>query len=307
MPPQHPDSPLVGAHVSVAGGLPKAFPRAAALGCTAIQVFVKNGNQWRGPELTQETVDAFRAARTSSSVRSVVAHASYLINLASRETATFTKSLDALTDELERCHRLGIDGLVLHPGAHRGSGIEVGVERVAESLDNVFSRSGRLDTTLLLENTAGQGTYLGSTLEELAGIRSRCAHPEQIGFCLDTCHAFAAGAPIQSESGLGDWLQHVEAILGVEHVRCFHFNDSLGDCGSRRDRHANLGEGRIGMRAFANLMRAPQLKSIPKVLETPTGEASSLHRADLAKLRAAARRKVQSKPLRVRPRRRQSP
>lgn len=287
--------PLVGAHVSVAGGLAKAFPRAAALRCTAIQIFVKNANQWRGPELRDETVAAFREAREQSAVRSVVAHASYLINLASRDEPTSTRSLDALTDELDRCQRLGVDGLVLHPGAHLGSGVRVGTRRVAESLDRVFARFDALDTKLLLENTAGQGTYLGSSLDELAEIRSACGQPERIGFCLDTCHAFAAGSEIHRPIGLRTWLDGVEATLGLAHVHCFHFNDSRGDCGSRLDRHANLGKGRIGMRAFAALMRSPELAGIPKVLETPTGEDAELHRADLVKLRRAARRRVDSR------------
>ncbi len=290
---------LVGAHVSVAGGLERAFERAEGLGCNAIQIFVKNANQWQARPLDDARVDAFRAAREKSRVRAVVAHASYLINLASVEEPTASRSEDALVDELDRCHRLGVDGLVLHPGAHLGDGVQLGIERAGAMLDRVFDRLPVCDTVLLLENTAGQGTYLGATLDELAVLRDQASRRDRIGFCLDTCHAFAAGAPLHRAAGPRAWLDDVERALGLEHVRCFHFNDSKTPCGSNRDRHANVGEGHIGSRTFAQLMRAPQLRQIPKILETPMGERGDGHRRDLARLVAQARRRVQTPPLQI--------
>lgn len=294
---EDPPENLLGAHVSVAGGLEKAYPRADALGCTAMQIFVKNANRWQGPALSSAAVHGFRHARSESGVQTVMAHASYLINLASFEEPTYSRSLAALTDELDRCNRLGIDGLVLHPGAHKGHGPSAGIRRVAESLDRVLEGFDAGTTKLLLENTAGQGTYLGSSLEELAALTDQCRQGERIGFCLDTCHAFAAGWPLHQRAGLTSWLDEIASRLGLERVQCFHFNDSREACGSNRDRHANIGEGLIGSAAFARLMRAPQLHRIAKIIETPAGEGRARHRRDLERLRAQARRRVRQKPL----------
>ena len=256
-----------------------------------VDCVIEDGN----PPDTKQTVrcvQRFKEARSSSTVGAVVAHASYLINLASREQPTHARSLRALGDELERCGRLGVDGLVLHPGAHLGRGSQKGVVHIANSLDRVLSRVSSGKTRLLLENTAGQGTYLGSLLAELAEIRQRCNDPAKIGFCLDTCHAFAAGAEIHRRPGLNRWFDEVDDILGLSNVRCFHLNDSQGGCGSHRDRHANIGQGLIGASAFAVLMRSPRLARIPKIIETPAGPDLELHRSDLRRLRAQALRPV---------------
>ena len=291
------DAPLLARHVSVAGGLAKAFDRAEDLGMTAMQIFVKNANRWSAPALTDEAAARFRARRRESPLRAVVAHASYLVNLASREEPTRSRSLDALTDELDRCLRLGIDGLVLHPGAHLGVGVDAGVERVAQSIDAVFDRLRGVpgETLLLLENTAGQGTYLGSELRELAAIRQRCRSPERVAYCLDTCHAFAAGSALHRADGVATWLQQIRDVLGLEHVRCLHLNDSRTGCGSHRDRHANIGRGEIGSRPFARIMRAPELFAVPKILETPSGENLAGHRDDLRRLRRQAARRIRAR------------
>jgi deoxyribonuclease-4 len=277
--------PPLGVHVSVAGGMPSAIERATALGCTAAQVFVKNANQWQGRELPEEEVAVFRAARAASRVGPLVAHASYLINLCSADPALLARSRQALADELCRCARLGVDGLVLHPGAHLGAGEEAGIDRVAASLDAVLAALPDVSTRVLLENTAGQGSCLGYRLEHLAAIRARVASPARVGVCLDTCHAFAAGYAIHKRQGYEDFVREIEERLGLPAVGCFHLNDSVRPFGSRRDRHAHIGEGEIGLAAFARLLHDARLRAIPMVLETEPGDEMAGHRRDLEVLR----------------------
>lgn len=280
-----PKIPPLGAHISVAGGLSTAFDRAADLGCDAMQIFVKNASQWRGKEMLDDDVTEFREAHAGSAVGPLVAHGSYLINLAATDPMILEKSLDALTDELIRCSRLGVSGLVLHPGAHLGAGEEAGIDKVAASLDAVLGDLPDVSTRVLLENTAGQGSCLGWRLEQLAAIRARVAEPHRVGFCLDTCHAFAAGYAVHEETGFFDFLAEVEEKLGLAAVGCFHLNDSLRPFGSRRDRHAHLGEGEIGLGLFQRMLTEPRLQAIPMVLETEPGDDMEGHRRDLNVLR----------------------
>jgi deoxyribonuclease-4 len=282
--------PPLGSHVSVAGGLATAFARAAELDCTAMQIFVKNANQWRGKPLEEDDVAAFREAWQASRVGPVVAHASYLINLAAAEGELRERSIAALGDELERCRRLELDGLVLHPGAHVGAGEEEGLERVAAGLAAVLAAAPVGPTKLLIENTAGQGTCLGHRLEHLAalGDRLEATAPGRLGYCLDTCHAFAAGYALGEEEGFATFVDEVEATLGWQRVHAFHLNDSVKPCGSRRDRHAHIGEGEIGTAAFARLLAEPRVRHIPMILETETGDEMSGHRQDLETLRRLA-------------------
>lgn len=277
--------PPLGAHVSVAGGLATALGRATELGCEAIQIFVKNGNQWRGRVLADEEADAFRTAHAGSAVGHLMAHASYLINLAAAEGEIREKSVAALADELIRCARLGVGGLVVHPGAHVGAGDETGIERVAAALDRVFDLVPGTPTRILLENTAGQGTCLGHRLEHLAAVRARVAAPHRVGVCLDTCHAFAAGYAIHEEAGYEDFVTAVAEILGLDTLGAMHLNDSLRPFASRRDRHAHIGEGEIGLDAFARLLRDPRLTGVPMVVETEPGDEMAGHRRDLEVLR----------------------
>ncbi len=280
-------APLLGVHVSVAGGLPNAYKNGAALGCTAIQIFVKNANQWRGKELLEEEVSAFRAARAASGIGPLLAHASYLINLAATDPDVLSRSREALADELARCSRLGVDGLVLHPGAHLGAGEETGVERVAESLDRILGELPAADfpTRVLLENTAGQGTCLGHRLEHLADIRARVAEPERVGVCIDTCHSFAAGYAIHEAAGYEEFVAELSGRIGLLHVGGFHVNDSVRPFASRRDRHAHIGEGEIGLPLFERLVNDPRLRAIPMVVETDPEEEMAGHKRDLAVLR----------------------
>lgn len=265
-----------------------AFGRAGELGCDAIQIFVKNANQWRGKEMLDSETAAFREAHAGSAVGPLVAHGSYLINLAATDPVILEKSLDALTDELVRCSRLGVDGLVLHPGAHLGAGEEAGIEKVAASLAAVLGNLPEVSTRVLLENTAGQGTCLGWRLEQLAAMRERVAEPKRVGFCLDTCHAFAAGYAVHEEAGFAEFLAEVEERLGLDALGCLHLNDSVKPFGSRRDRHAHLGEGEIGLDCFEFLLTEPRLKTVPMVLETEPGDDMEGHRRDLEVLRGLA-------------------
>ena len=283
------DLPPLGAHCSVAGGMPNSIARATSLGCTAAQVFVKNAAQWRWRELEEEEAAAFRAAHAGSAVGPLVAHASYLINLCGTDPLILERSREALADELARCARLGVAGLVLHPGAHLGAGEEAGVERVAASLDAVLAELPGGPVRVLLENTAGQGSCLGHRLEHLAAIRDRVAEPARVGICLDTCHAFAAGYALHEPAGYEEMFAEIEERIGLAALGCMHLNDSLRPFGSRRDRHAHIGEGEIGLGAFARLLHDPRLAAVPMIIETETGDDLEGHRRDLETLRGLVR------------------
>jgi deoxyribonuclease-4 len=278
-------------HVSVAGGLATAFERAAGLGCTAAQIFVKNASQWRGKELGDDEAGGFRTAHAASKVGPLLAHASYLINLATADPVLAEKSRAALLDELTRCARLGVGGLVLHPGAHLGAGCDTGIERVAAALDAVLAQAPEAPVRVLLENTAGQGSCLGDRLEHLAQIRARVARPERVGVCIDTCHAFAAGYAIHEPAGSDEFWSEVLERFGTG-LGGLHLNDSVRPFGSRRDRHAHIGEGEIGLDAFARILQDPRLAQVPMVVETEPGDAMAGHKRDLRTLRGLGRRKA---------------
>jgi deoxyribonuclease-4 len=286
---------LLGAHVSVAGGLPQAFGRAQGLGCRALQVFVKNASRWQGRPLEDAEVAAFRDAWAACPGAPVVAHAAYLINLAAGPGEVLERSRAALADELARCARLGVAGLVVHPGSHGGAGEEEGLRRVAESVDVVLAAADELSggsgahaPRLLLETTAGQGSSLGWRLEHLERIVALSRRAERLAVCLDTCHLFAAGYPLDTPEGLEGVLAEVVARFGSERLACVHLNDSRHPRGSRRDRHANIGEGALGREPFAQLLRQPLLAAVPLILETPGGDDEQGHARDLALLRELA-------------------
>jgi deoxyribonuclease-4 len=281
--------PLLGAHESVAGGMAEGIRRARELDCESLQVFVKNSNQWKARPFTPAEIEAYRAAHAASGIGPVVAHAGYLINLAAPEGENREKSRAGLADELGRCDRLGIVGLVVHPGAHLGRGIDEGIATVVESIDGVYGAPDAPRTPTLLELTAGAGTHLGSKLEELAAIRSASRFPASIGFCLDTCHAFAGGYPIHEASGWSRFLADVDRILGLDRVACWHLNDSVGALGSHKDRHAPIGEGELGRGAFARLVNDPAVAGVPLLLETPLGDDERGHARDLETLRGLLR------------------
>lgn len=274
---------LIGAHVSIAGGLPEAFARGRAVGCDTIQVFTKNSNQWRARPLSEQEVEAFRAAQRESGIAPVLAHVSYLINIACPERGLFRKSVEALHLEAERAERLGIRYLVLHPGAHLGRGVGEGVKRAAEALDTVHARTPAATLRILLETTAGQGSALGARFEELAALHARVAHPERLGVCLDSCHIFAAGYEIRTAAGYRETLRTFDATVGLHRLMAIHLNDSMGERGSRVDRHRHIGEGRIGREGFRHLLRDRRLRGLPMILETPKDD--DVVRADRRNLR----------------------
>lgn len=261
---------LLGVHVSISGGFDKAIERGSALGCTAIQIFTKNASQWRGKAISDEEATAFQSARAASSIETVVAHDSYLINLAAPAGENRDKSIAAFRDELQRCALLGIPYLVMHPGAHLGAGVEVGIERVSAAFCEIFKETPE-GVTVLLENTAGQGSYLGSRFEELAEIMARVPNG-RFGICFDTCHAFAAGYDIGDACGYETVMADFDRILGCEQLRVFHLNDSRKGLASHVDRHEGIGSGALGLNVFRAVMTDPRFRATPKILETPKGE-----------------------------------
>ena len=277
--------PALGAHVSVAGGFVEGVRRGSGLACDALQIFVKSPSQWQSKPLPPEDALAFRAAHAASAIGPVIAHAAYLINLAAPDPQILAKSRAALADELRRCEALGVAALVVHPGAHLGTGVDEGLTAIARSLDAVESELGACPTRILLEITAGQGTVLGSRLEHLAAIRAQAECRDRLGICLDTCHAFAAGYAIDSAAGWDDFLAELDAEIGCGLVGCVHLNDSVGAMGSRKDRHANIGDGLLGVEPFRRLLAEPRLRHAPMLLETPFGDDELGHARDLAALR----------------------
>jgi deoxyribonuclease IV len=283
---------LLGAHVSTAGGVASAWGRAAALGCDALQIFVKNANAWRAKPLAAREIEAFGEARRETRgpfappPLPVVAHASYLINLASPDPENLRRSREALADELLRCTALGVDALVVHPGAHMGEGVEAGLAAVARSLDEVFALHPEISARLLLENTAGQGTTLGSTARELGAIVRAVGERQRLGVCLDTCHAFAAGVDLRDPERYRAFVAEVEAETGVGSIRAWHLNDSQGPLGAHKDRHASIGAGELGTGPFERLLHDDRFARTPMLLETPVGDDGLGYARDLATLRA---------------------
>lgn len=277
---------LVGAHVSIAGGIEKAFARGEAIGATAIQVFTRNASRWQAKPLSSTSVAAFRGARGKSDIDYVAAHDSYLINLASPDTELRNKSILAFVDEMVRCSQLGIGDLVMHPGAHVGQGSEAGLQTLLESFRQVFDQAPQ-DVRVLVENTAGQGTCLGSRFEELAKILE-CLSSYNLAICFDTCHGFAAGYDLSSTEGYAAVLEEFDRLLGIESLALFHVNDSKKPLGSRVDRHDHVGRGLIGPDGFKALMRDPRFAGIAKIIETPPGESHCDDFKNLALLRSFA-------------------
>ncbi len=275
--------------MSVAGGAVTGIHRALAVRARALQIFTKNSNQWKGKPISEAEAAAFRAAWAESGLAPVVAHDSYLINLASPNPELRRRSIEALADELSRCELLGVPFLVAHPGAHRGSGVLEGCDRVAASIDEARAISPAPGVVLLLETVAGQGTTLGRRFEELARMRSGVARRDLTQFCLDTCHVHAAGYDIVTREGYEETMREFDAILGLETLRAIHVNDSKNQRGSHVDRHEHIGKGTIGAATFGWIMRDARLASVPKLLETPKGaDGVVMDRRNLALLRRLA-------------------
>ncbi|HEY2250385.1 MAG TPA: deoxyribonuclease IV [Planctomycetaceae bacterium] len=263
---------MLGAHMSIAGGYYKAVEAAARYGMDVVQLFTKNNNQWKAKPLVPSEIDEFRAALKSTGITCPVAHDSYLINLASPDDLLWQKSIDAFTIELERAEALGLVGLVMHPGSFVSSTEEAGLARIVAALDEAHRRTAGYATLTLLETTAGQGSNLGHRFEHLARIFDSVADPARIAVCVDTCHIFAAGYPITSKKEYSATLAEFDRIIGLDRIRAFHLNDSVRELGSRVDRHAKIGAGKLGLEPFRHLLNDKRFASVPMYLETPKGE-----------------------------------
>jgi len=266
----------LGAHMSIAGGVQRAIERARRVKASALQVFVKSSRQWSARPLDDDEVRAFRQeAERAGLAPYTLAHATYLINLASPADALWRRSCEAFGVELARAQALGIPYVVIHPGSHLGAGEAAGIGRVARALrEQLGGRRGAFapGVTVLLELTAGQGTNLGSRFEEIAAILSASGVERRLGVCFDTCHALAAGYDFRERAGFDRTFEEFDRILGLERLRAFHLNDSQFGPGSRRDRHAHIGRGRLGLEAFRLLLNDRRFAGLPMVLETPKGE-----------------------------------
>jgi deoxyribonuclease IV len=276
----------LGAHLSIAGGCDRALVRASELEMTSCQIFTKNANQWRAKPLDPAVIERFGEERERTGIRHLVAHDSYLINVGSPDDAMWEKSRLALQEELDRCDELDVPYLVSHPGGHMGSGEDAAISRVSGAINRIHEDRPDGRAVLLLETTAGQGTHLGRTFEELAAIIDRVADKSRVGVCFDTCHVFAAGYDIREREGYDETMRKFDDVVGLDRLRVFHLNDSVKGLGSRVDRHAHIGEGLIGTAAFGFLLADPRFDGLPGVLETPHGEGGEELRADMATLRS---------------------
>jgi deoxyribonuclease-4 len=278
--------------MSIAGGCDRAVWSAHELKCETVQLFTKNNNQWQAQPLSADHAAAFRAALAQTAVTEPIAHTSYLINLGSPDDCLWEKSIGALTIEVERCQVLGIADLVVHPGAHMGNGERAGLARIAKALDEVHRRTAGANVTIALETTAGQGTSLGHRFEHLRAILHRVAHPERLGVCGDTCHIFAAGYSLNSPEEYDETIDRLDRCVGLGRVRAWHLNDSQRECGSRVDRHAAIGSGRMGLEPFRHLVNDSRFRGLPMILETPKGveRGKDLDRRNLRTLRRLVRR-----------------
>ncbi len=279
--------PLLGSHLSIAGGYYKAVEAAAALKMDCVQIFTKNNNQWKGKALSGEDVALFRDAIERTGIRMPCGHDSYLINLASPSESLWKQSLDAFVIEIERAEALGLVGLVIHPGSRVDSSEEEGLRRIILAIDEACKRTPHAKVQIWLETTAGQGSSLGHRFEHLRAILDGVKERHRLGICIDSCHVFAAGYPLSSPEEYRATLAQFDAIVGLDWVRAFHLNDSKREFGSRVDRHEHIGKGHLGREAFRNILNDPRFSALPMYLETRKGivNGRSLDTMNLAMLR----------------------
>ena len=293
-----PDTPAMpvkqrfGAHLSVAGGLHNALISAAKLGFDCVQIFVKNQRQWAAKPLTEEQIRLFQETQRQTGIRPVVAHAGYLLNLASPRQSARRRSIVALIDELQRCEALGVPFLVLHPGSHVGAGIDLGIANVVRSLNDAHKATRGFAARVLLETTAGQGDSLGCDIKQIGRIIDGTTEPDRLGVCLDTCHLFAAGYNLGDAAGYESALTLLAAHVGLARIKCIHMNDSRCGCGGRVDRHEHIGKGKLGRQGFIHIVNDSRLAAVPRILETPKGtdgRGTDLDRVNLRRLRRMIR------------------
>lgn len=277
--------PRLGTHVSTSGGLARAVERAVSVGAESMQIFTRSPLQWQGRALTEAEAEGFRRALLDSGIGRAVAHASYLINLAGDDW-TRSRSMDALAAEIDRCDRLGIDAVVVHPGSGRGLPREAAVERAADAVREVLRRTERCGGRLLLETMAGQGETLGTSIRELADMIEMNAWDDRLGICVDLCHIYGAGMDVRSASGYDALVRTIEQQVGTSRVGCWHMSDNKGELGSKVDRHEHIGEGSIGTVPFGLLAADERFDGTPAILETPKdGPGDEVNLALLKKMR----------------------
>ncbi|MBC2714432.1 MAG: deoxyribonuclease IV [Desulfobacteraceae bacterium] len=269
MKPAKQPSLLLGAHFSIAKGLHKAILEAETYKCNTLQIFTKNAQTWKEKSLTEKEIKKFNATKEQTGIFQIISHTSYLINIAGPDKKKADMSCDALKQEIIRCGQLDIPYIVLHPGAHMGEGAAKGIKRIADNINFIFESTTRNSTRLLLETTAGQGTSIGHTFEQLAAIMDNVSDKTRIGVCLDTCHIFAAGYDISTKTGYEHTIRDFDDIISLKNLFVIHLNDTKKGCGTRVDRHEHIGDGFIGLDAFKFIINDSRLKDIPKILETP--------------------------------------
>jgi len=276
---------LLGAHMSVAGGVENAILRGKQAGCNVIQLFTKNNNRWQSKPLASGNIEAFKKNVSETGVIPCASHDAYLINFAATNPEIYEKSIASFLDEMDRAEVLGIPNLVFHPGSHVGSGESEGIAKIAASLKRLLAERPHYKLKLLLETTAGQGSSIGYRFEHLAEIMEQVNAPKRLGVCFDTCHVYAAGYDISNNKGYEKTFNDFDNLVGVQLIRTFHLNDSKKDLGSRVDRHEHIGKGKLGIKAFKLLMNDERFKNIPMVLETPKGPDMEEDRINLKILR----------------------
>ncbi|HVC92046.1 MAG TPA: deoxyribonuclease IV [Pirellulales bacterium] len=288
--------PILGAHMSIAGGYHKAVEIAKRCGCDCVQLFTKNNNQWRAKPISDVESQRFRSVLADTGVGHPIAHDSYLINLASPDDVLWRRSIEAFVVELRRADQLGIEYVVTHPGACVGSSEAEGLARVAAALDEIHRQCEGVHARTLLETTAGQGSSLGWRFEHLADIMAKVRHADRLGVCVDTCHIFAAGYPLATRREYRATMAELDAVVGLDRVRAFHLNDSKREFGSRVDRHAAIGAGHLGTEPFRHLLNDPRFRKVPMYLETPKGleDGVDLDVRNLATLRALVGRRTRA-------------
>lgn len=275
-----------GSHMSASGGVDKALARGEAIRVESLQLFAKNERQWIAKPLDPEVVQRFHDEVERTGLEKLVVHDSYLINLASPKPDILEKSLPAFADELQRCDILGIPYLVTHPGAHTGSGVEAGIARFAQSLNEIFEAMPESPTLTLLETTAGQGTSLGRSFEEIAAIIDQVEDKSRVGVCMDTCHIFAAGYDYRTPELYAPMMAQFDATIGLDRLKVLHLNDSKHPLGSNKDRHDHIGDGEIGLEGFRQFVNDPRLDGLPGILETEKDDAGDNDRRNIATLRS---------------------
>lgn len=278
---------LLGAHMPIGGGLGKSIERGESIGCTTIQIFTKSNRQWHAKPLSADDIELFKKTAAASPIHPVVAHATYLINIASADPRISKASTDALAQELQRCQDLEIPYLVLHPGSHGTKPAEEGIELIIKSLDHIFSTVPGT-TMITLETMAGQGSALCSTFEQIAKILKSNSHKKRLGVCFDTCHAFAAGYDFRTPKTYEAMWHEFDDLIGLEKLKVIHVNDSKKSLNSRVDRHEHIGKGELGLEAFELLFNDKRFFDVPKILETPkaTEEPFTEDKKNMATIRS---------------------